>query len=73
VTDAQDRRKLRSEDPACPAWEHPMVLLQKELAAGRKLDRKSVAMSRTILFDAIFAIVFAIVMVTIARSLFEML
>jgi hypothetical protein len=30
-------------------------------------------MSRTILFDAIFAIVFATVMVTIARSLFEML
>jgi hypothetical protein len=30
-------------------------------------------MSRTILFDAIFAIVFAIMMVTIARFLFAML
>jgi hypothetical protein len=30
-------------------------------------------MSRTILFDAIFAIAFAIMMVTIARFLFAML
>ena len=42
-------------------------------ATGRKPDWQGVAMSRTIFGDAIFAIVFAIVMVTVARFLWATL
>jgi hypothetical protein len=42
-------------------------------AAAREPDRKGVAMSRAILFDAIFAIVFATMMVTIARFLWALM
>jgi hypothetical protein len=41
--------------------------------AGREPDLEAVAMSRAILFDAIFATVFAIVMVTIARFLWALM
>jgi hypothetical protein len=39
----------------------------------REPDREGVAMSRTIFGDAIFAIIFSIVFVTIARFLWAML
>jgi hypothetical protein len=42
-------------------------------AAAREPDRQGVAMSRAILFDAIFAIVFATMMVTIARFLWALI
>jgi hypothetical protein len=42
-------------------------------AAQRKPDGEGVAMSRAILFDAIFAIVFATMMVTIARFLWALM
>ena len=45
----------------------------KEQPPGASLTWKTVAMSRAILFDAIFATVFAIVMVTIARFLWALM
>jgi hypothetical protein len=42
-------------------------------AVERKPDREGVAMSRAIFFDAIFAIVFSIVMVTVARFLWALM
>jgi hypothetical protein len=42
-------------------------------AAKRRADGQGVAMSRTILGDAMFAIVFAIVMVTLARFLWGLM
>jgi hypothetical protein len=42
-------------------------------SASAERDREGVAMSRAILGDAIFAIVFSIVMVTVARFLWAMM
>jgi hypothetical protein len=42
-------------------------------ADAAEFDRQGLAMRRAILYDAIFAIVFAIVMVTVARFLWAML
>jgi hypothetical protein len=39
----------------------------------REPDREAVAMNRTVIGDAIFAVVFSIVMVTIARFLWAMM
>jgi hypothetical protein len=53
----QDRRAAELERAACAA----------------EPDRQGVAMSRAILFDAIFAIVIATMMVTIARFLWALM
>jgi hypothetical protein len=45
----------------------------KRTAAAREPDREGVAMSGAILADAIFAIVFSIVMVTFARFLWALM
>jgi len=56
------------------AWRpHRRAAELEGTAAERESDRKGVAMSRTIFGDAIFSIVFAIVMVTIARFLWAMM
>jgi hypothetical protein len=54
-----------------PTNRHPTE--QERTAAKRKPDREAMAMSRAILFDAIFAIVFATMMVTIARFLWALM
>jgi hypothetical protein len=53
----QDRRAAELERTSAPA----------------ERDREGVAMSRAILGDAIFVIVFSIVMVTVARFLWAMM
>jgi hypothetical protein len=56
------------------SWEQDRRSAELERAAGeREPDGEGVPMSRTIFGDAIFAIVFAIVMVTVARFLWAML
>jgi len=53
-------------------WHRRAAQLERTADAA-EFDWQGLAMSRAILFDAIFAIVFAIMMVTIARFLWAMM
>ena len=56
-----------------PGEPHRRAPELERAAASIEPNRKGVAMSRAILGDAIFAVVFSIVMVTIARFLWALM
>jgi hypothetical protein len=58
-------RRPREQDRRSPKLERA--------AAEREPNRQGVAMSRAIILDALFAIAFSVVTVTIAHFLFDML